>query len=583
MSILRSVLGMPDRRIVPLDEWEAYLDSRFAVGSHAGEPVTFDSAMTLSAVWAAVRRISTDTGSLPLNLYKERKDGRGCDLARDDEQYEFFKLAPNKEQTKSQFWETMTIPAVARGNSFAFMERNSSGRVVQAWPIEFDRVEQIERKNGELVYKIRPASGMGIAQPYTREEVMHFALFSTDGILGLSPIGFARNSIGLNLSQERFASALFSNGAMPGGFITTEVDAHLNQDEVDAAALAWKEANQGVKNAHKTAFLPGGFKFEQLSLNAEDAQFLESRKFGISDVSRWFGVPAHLLGDLERATFSNIEHQSLNYVVYCLRLWLNAWEQIISLQVLTKRQRQEGYYVKFNELALLRGDIKSQAEANNVKILNGSLSVNEARALEDRNPIAGGDKHLMPLNMTTVGAPAPVLDGKKKENQRMFWGDEDYRVAEPGLNNPEEFRKAYPWRQEASEQELQESHVRLMTWGLQRLVNKEAAAISKNLRKHTPAEFDAWLTRFYQETKEEYRDLLGSHADAYFNGSMAAVRGLWTGATELVLAGNEPDVWRRFTEDVEILLGVWKDKRAQEWAERRTEYLFRSEEDGSAA
>lgn len=584
MSLLRSIFGLPERREFSLARWESWLDSGGGVMSNAGEAVNMSTAMTLTGVACAVRIISENVGSLPLDLFRARKNG-GYDLAKDDELYAVLRN-PNPEQTKMGFFETQSIHGAVRGNAFALIDRyNSSGRTKGIWHVDSDRVE-VYRKNGQLLYKVMSEDGRGQPDTYTQDEIMHFSLFSANGVTGMSPLGFARHTFGLSLAQEKYASLLFANGAMPRGVIYHDKpEVTIDANELEDAKKVWKEAYSGTGNSHKTPFLPGGLRYQQLSLTPEDSQFLQSRRFQLAEIARIFHVPLHMLQELEHATFSNIEHQQLEFVIYTIRPWLVRWEETMSRDLLTERQRREGYTIKWNHEALLRGDTKTQAEAFNMYLLNGTLNHDEVREKLNRNPIKDGDKHMIPLNMGILGAPPP--DQKPKPSERDQELVKALRDLAAKMNVP-----LAPEPLPAAEMRMELNLLALsdvFEYTLKRHVNKEVTALKKNVRKLKAAEFESWLTEFYRSWQEDYSEEMArllvlqakvfrevpaeleqeitarvqEQAGVYADGALADIRALVSGE------------WSKFVADVEALAEGWRSTKAKEWADRHVDELLK--------
>jgi HK97 family phage portal protein len=488
MSLFRTLLGMPERREFSLSRWEWFLDGGWAQSS-TGEIITEDRAYTIPAVMACVRIIAETIGSLPLTLYQQTPDGGKKD-AVDEDLYWLLKETPNSENTRMEFFETLSGHGAIRGNAFTEIVRNSRGYPLELNILHPDQV-RVRRKNGILIYEVYPLMGQGTPRILFSDDIMHFRLFSSNGITGMSPIEFARNNFGLAISQEEHASKLFSNGAMPGGMLTT--DNSLRQDEREAAKQSWQAAHGGVKNAHKIAFLSGGIKWQQISMNAEDAQFLESRRFQLAEIARIFRVPLHLLQELERSTNNNIEHQSIEFVVHTIRPWLVRWESAITRDLLTASQKRRGLFVKFNHDALLRGDTTTQSEAITKYVSGGIYSRNEAREILDRNPIEGGDEYLVPLNMEPVG---------KNQNDNATKRD-----IIPAQNDAKIVQKRAKNAFRALIQDISE-----------RIVSKDVAAIRKNAKKLRAKDFQDWMEKFFAEQQEFFRSQMTPLAQKVADG-----------------------------------------------------------------
>ncbi len=361
--------------------------------SNSGVTVTCDTAMRCTTVYACVRVLAESVAQLPLITYRRRKDG-GKDRATEHWLYSLLHDSPNEWQTSFEFREMMMGHVLLRGNAYAFINRLQSGRVVELLPLHPDRVEPKQDKDFRITYTITDENGA--QQVLRREQIFHIKGLSSNGLVGLNPIEQHRESIGLALATEEHGSRLFSNGANPSGVL--EHPMKLSKEAQQRLKETFEEKTTGLLNAHKPMILEEGMKWSQMGMTSEDSQFLETRKFQRNDIASMFRVPPHKIGDLERATFSNIEHQALEFVTDSLMPNLKRWEQAIHMALLTEKDRKT-IFVEFLVDGLLRGDIKTRYEAYAKAITNGILSPNEVRSLENLNPRDGGDEYLTPLNM----------------------------------------------------------------------------------------------------------------------------------------------------------------------------------------
>lgn len=377
--------------------------------SASGKSVTPDSAMRVATVFACVRVLAESVGQLPLHLY-ERRD-REQRKATEHPLYSVLRIAPNSYQTPQEFLEWLVACLALRGNAYAQIIR-VRGRVAELFPLHPAAVTP-ELRDGEVRYRVQLDGGG--AEVMAASDVLHVKLLPLDGLVGASPIRYAREAIGLAMATEEHGSRLFSNGARPGGVL--EHPGKLSDAAYRRLKESWEERHQGVSNAHRVAILEEGAKWQSIGMSSEDAQFLETRKYQRSEICGIFRVPPHLIGDLERATFSNIEHQGLDFVVHALMPYLTRIEQRIRIQLLRPEERTR-YFAKFNVAGLLRGDMAARASFYSQMLQNGALSPNEIRELEDMNPREGGDVYLTPMNMHAVddaGRPvhAPAEDGQQ--------------------------------------------------------------------------------------------------------------------------------------------------------------------------
>ncbi len=374
--------------------------------SAASIRVSPETAERASAVYACVRVRSEDVGKLPLILYRRRTDG-GKDRATTHPLYRLVHDRPNGWQTSFDFRQTMQRSLELRGNAYAWKEKDNRGRVIALWPIHPDRVTvKVNPETRGLFYEIRPASyepgGKTVILP--RRDILHIAGPSDDGIVGKSTITMAREAIGLSLAAEKHESKTFANGARLGGILMHP--GKLDQTAQDRILTSWTSNFSGPENVGKTALLGEGMKFEAVAMTNEDAQFLELRGVQTAEIARFFRIPPHKIGDLSKATFSNIEHQALEYVTDSLMPQLVRWEQRLTQDLLDDEEIAQGYFFEFLVDGLLRGDIKSRYEALNIARNAGIINANEWREKENLNPIPaadGGSEYWRPQNMGVAG------------------------------------------------------------------------------------------------------------------------------------------------------------------------------------
>lgn len=403
-------------RILTSEDLARYLSARSS--SAAGVDVTAERSMQFAAVATCVKILAESVGQLPLALYEQR--AREKLKAVDHPLYPLLYVAPNEYQT-AQEWKEWAVAGLAlTGNSYSFINRVRD-RVVELLPFQPGTViPQRDPATRVVTYRVRVAGGKEETLPAS--QVLHLKLFSLDGLVGMSPLEQARESIGTGIAAEQHGATLFANDATPGGAL--ESAKTLGDEAYKRLRASWDDRHQGAGNAHKTAILEDGVKWVSMAMPSTDAQWLESRKFSRSEIHGIFRVPPHLAGDLERATFSNIEHSSLDFVVHSLMPYLTRIEGRIALQLLTPAERKT-FFAKFTVAALLRGDMAARGTFYTTMIQNGAMSPNEIRELEDRNPRDGGDVYLQPANMIVSGekpatdpspdpTPAPAPDPASK-------------------------------------------------------------------------------------------------------------------------------------------------------------------------
>jgi HK97 family phage portal protein len=362
--------------------------------SDTGAVVNEYTAMQTTAVYACVRILSEAIASLPLHVYRYTDSG-GSVKAPDHPLYALLHDAPNPEMTSFVFRETLMTHLLLWGNAFAQIIRNGRGEPIGLYPLLPSAMEvQRAPGTGEIVYLYSSDTGQVALRA---QEVLHIPALGFDGLIGYSPIAMAKNAIGLAISTERYGSKFFSNGALPGGVL--EHPGVIKDKQ--SLKESWASQFGGASNAGRVAVLEDGLKFHALSIPNDQAQFLQSRKYQLEEIARIFRVPPHMLGDLDKATFSNIEQQSLEFVKYSLDPWVVRWEQSLSMSLISQAQRAR-LFPRFNVDGLLRGDYQSRMTGYSIGLQNGFLSPNDVRDLENLNPIPseqGGDQYLVNGNM----------------------------------------------------------------------------------------------------------------------------------------------------------------------------------------
>ena len=373
----------------------------FLGGSTSGKAVTERSAMQMTAVYSCVRILSEAVAGLPLHLYRYTPDGSKV-KAVDHPLYLLLHDEPNPEMSSFVFRETLMTHLLLWGNAYAQIIRNGKGEVVALYPLMPNRMSVDRDKHGQLYYTYTRASdeaptmnGMTVLLPPS--DGLHSPGLGFDGRVGYSPIAMAKNAIGLAIATEEYGAKFFANGAAPSGVLehpgTIKDPSRVRE--------AWMSQFGGSANSGKVAVLEEGMKYTPISISPEQAQFLETRKFQINEIARIFRIPPHMVGDLEKSSFSNIEQQSLEFVKYTLDPWVIRWEQSIQRALLRPEERKR-YFAKFNVEGLLRGDYQSRMNGYAVARQNGWMSANDIRELEnlDRIPAeAGGDLYLVNGNM----------------------------------------------------------------------------------------------------------------------------------------------------------------------------------------
>lgn len=364
--------------------------------------VTADSALQLTAVFACVRVLSEGTASLPFTLARVGADG-GKTRVTNHWLYRLFAQRPNRFQNPFEFREMLQGHLSLRGNAYCEIFGDSSGVVTDLVPLHPDRISIDILPGGDWRYQYKQRDGT--TRVLSRQDVFHLRGLSSDGITGISPIAAAATAISLGMSAQDYGARFFANDATPGGGWIEYPGQFKDQSARDVFRQSWQHAQAG-RNHGKTAVLEFGMKYHQLTVNNDEAQFIETRKMQISEIARLFRVPPHLIGDLDRSTNNNIEQQSLDFIMHTLTPWLNRWESAIRYTFLVDGP-DEDLDIEFPVTALLRGDSTARSAYYMSGITNGWLTRNEARIAEGKNPLAGLDAPLLPLNMREEGEEPP--------------------------------------------------------------------------------------------------------------------------------------------------------------------------------
>jgi len=363
-------------------------------GSSSGKAVNERTAMQTTAVYACVRILAEAIASLPLHVYRYTADGSKARVP-DHPLYALLHDAPNPEMTSFVWRETMMSHLLLWGNAFTQIIRDGRGRVLSLYPLLPNKTEVSRSANGEIFYTYRSDTRGGVT--LRKDEILHIPGLGFDGLIGYSPIAMAKNAVGMAIAVEEFGAKFFANGASPGGVL----EHPSTIKDIQRVKDSWNAAYQGSGNAHRVAVLEEGMKFQAIGIPPEQAQFLQTRKFQINEIARVFRVPPHLVGDLEKSSFSNIEQQSLEFVKYSLDPWVVRWEQSLQQSLILPGEKP-GLFVKFNLDGLLRGDYQSRMNGYATARQNGWMSANDIRELEDMNRIPaeeGGDLYLINGNM----------------------------------------------------------------------------------------------------------------------------------------------------------------------------------------
>jgi HK97 family phage portal protein len=494
----------------------------------SGVTVTESTALNFSAVFAAVRILAETVGMLPLGVYQKLKAG-GSRHAEEHSLDPLIRLQPNDEMTSVEWREQQMASKCLWGNGYSQIIRDGAGRVRAMWPLQPSRMT-VERKRGQLLYNYAQLSGPD--RTFLRREIHHDRLFSLNGVTGMAPLSLHREAIALGLAAEEYSARLFGQGQLNSGFL--EHPGALGDKAYDRLKETI-DAEGGLLGAHKTRILEEGMKYQEIGIKPADAQMLATRQFQVEEIARIFRVPPHLLADLSKATFSNIEHQQLGFVVFSIMPWLVRWEQTMSRDLFSAADRSAGYYAKFKVNALLRGDMAARSEFYSKMRMNGAFNADMMLELEDMNPLPDGKGKAfwMPLNMLEVGAAVP-----------------EPKPVEPTENGRSETRA-----RGAARLRLRKAYHQLFLEAATRIVKRETAdirkAAGKHLRTRSADGLTSWLEKFYADMPDIIRKQMFGVMMSYAEAQSDAV---WTEH------GDDMEFGPEMEEFVEKYLGAYSDR-----------------------
>ena len=374
------------------------------------------SALGLPAAFAAINVIATDVSCLPLRIYR-RLEGGGRVESREHPLWDALTVSLDAEVPSMRTRQALMGHTLGWGNGYLEIGYTRGGRAARLYPLTpgqaFADVTPISKK---LYYQVEGES-------WSPSRIFHLAGFGFDGVQGYSPIALCRQAVGLGIAAETYGAGFFGGGSKPGGVIQVPGSLGRTQEEAEEAMerirSGWEKIHQGSENSARVAVLEGGSVYQAITIDPKDAQFLETRQFQVLEICRLYRVPPNKLMDLSQAHLANLEFSNLDYMQTTLMPWCEAWEQEANLKLLTAAERSQGYYIEHNMNAYLRGDTKARAEYYQRMRDLGALSPDEIRQLENLNPIGrdrGGDKYLVPLNMTTLEAAGQIgeIKGQSK-------------------------------------------------------------------------------------------------------------------------------------------------------------------------
>lgn len=371
--------------------------------SKTGVNVNEQTAMKFTAVFACVRVLSETLASMPIILYRDRKIGdksSGKDRAVDHPLYDLLKTAPNDEMPSMILKETMMGHICSSGNCYAQIRRNRRGEVLDLNILPWTSTEPVRNFESQKIEYQTNDRGKPITLP--ADEVFHIPGLGFDGIKGYSPIRMAMEAVGLGLAAEEFGARFFSNGANAGGVV--EYEGKMGEGAKEQFRKSFMEKYGGLGKSNSVLFLENGSKYTKVAIPNNEAQFLETRRFQKEEIASIYRVPLHLIQDLQKSTNNNIEHQSLEFLMYTMLPWFTRWEQYINFKLLRREERQQGYFAEFLINALLRGDTQARAEMLHKMRQDGVINADEWRELENMNPQEGGQGkyYLVNGNMRSV-------------------------------------------------------------------------------------------------------------------------------------------------------------------------------------
>ena len=473
--------------------------------SLTGLDVTEEDALTSTAVWSAVTQLSQSIASLPLHLYKRLKPS-GKEKYTSHPLYNLMHLEPNPEMTALAFREAQAGQVIVTGTSYAEIARDKLNRIVSLWPLISKNIELLRMDNGELVYKYQLSDGTH--KYFARDQILRVSGFSHSGLLGYEPIVKSREAIGVALALQEYFARFFGDGAKPP--VALEHPATLSQEAQDRLKKNWNAMHQGLSNSQRVAILEEGMQLKVFGVSPDQAQAIDARKFQIDEVARVFNMPPHMLKSLDKATYSNIEEQGLEFVIYTLRPWLVRHEQTYATQLLNPSERKK-YFFEHAVSGLLRGDIEKRYTAYASGISNGWLSADEARDWENLNPQPDGqgNKFYVPLNwipkedageeLPAREPPKQIVDVDKEENSiTEYWQDMAPKEQREKLKIDHKMIHGLV--------RIEVAHQRSIRSVAQQVVSKECNAVKRAVKKYKKKKFLDWVDTFYTDHEKYIRD-----------------------------------------------------------------------------
>ena len=517
MSIVGRLWERRDANLKVPPTW--LLDALRGRPTASGVDVNEESALRMMAVYGAVRNLSEDLSTLPLPVFR-RLSPRGKERAPEHHLYPLLHDVANDEMNAMTCRQTMQNHLGLWGNAYAHSPRNNAGEVMELWPMNPKRVRQERNPQGEIVYVVELPKERSTTT-LRRDEVFHIPGFSLNGLKGLSPIGLAREAVAIAQAQEEYWARFYPNDGSPGVVLTHPKS--LDDPKFQRIKSTWEEAHTGLSRAHKVALLEDGMDIKSVAIPPADAQFLESRRFQVDEIARLYRMPPHKIAEMANATFTNIEHQSIEYVVDTIRPWTVRWEQAIAHQLMPKAQRAT-FFAEHVIDGLLRGDMKTRMESYRIGREIGVYCVDDLRELENKNPLpdGAGQVFLQPLNMTVadidglskaqrVEAVGSLVRAgfDPKEALKLMGLDPIKHLGVPPVTLQSDLTpgKRAEQRSAASRKSVAKAFHQVFADGAARVVKRERADVMRAAEKHLTVrgmdDFSLWLDQFYSEHEHE--------------------------------------------------------------------------------
>lgn len=522
-----------------------------------GRNVNAATAITNSAVYAAVNVIASAVGSLPLKVW--RGDGTTKTEARDHPLWTTLHDRPNPEMTASSYREAEQGHMLTRGTGFSEIVRSGGGDV-ELWPINPDKMKPV-RVSGTLAWEFDSKTII------PNERILHVPGLGSDGITGWSVVSLARESIGLGLATEEYGARFFGNNSIPTGLLSHPET--LSDGAAKRLKASWEATQGGLSNSHRVAVLEEGVEWKAMGLSAEDSQFLQTRQFQVREIARWFNVQPHKIGDLDDATFGNIEEQSIEFVTDTLMPWLTRWEQAMNAKLLTDQERASGLFVQFVVNGLLRGDVEKRGAWYNTRFQTGSITPNQIRRLENENPIEGGDVAYIGVNMIPLTEAANL---SVDERSRLMLAEQGASDTQP--YQPEARKQTRDHTQRVG---LRDAFRSVFRSASDRMVRGEIRNVKRQHEKLSDTDFRSWLDDYYFNEHPEFMrgiylpafesfgKAVSSAAAAEIDGTPPDVDdfvGLYTDSfTARYSASSRGQLLQLEAEDVELRLAEWDEGR----------------------